>query len=203
MRCRVFRFKIAVLFLVILVQGNTGLSAQNKSIQRIQRIYDEIGKRIELSEKGIDESQYAGIFCSELSVNKNKHVWPVVGNYEMTYKFYYDLAHTEGHQYPDRLRKVVMKSSMSDRTYYSEYLFDEAGALVFYFTKPHEPPSGDEPPRLEQRFYFESERPIRIVNGEKVRDSMTVKDLQLAREIVNDSKKVKVFFTTSLALPNE
>jgi hypothetical protein len=203
MRCRLFKFRIAFLFLVILIHGNTGLSAQNKSVERIKRIYDEIGKRIDLSEKGIDERQYAGIFCSELTVNKNKHVWPVVGNHEVTYKFYYDLAHTEGHQYPDRLRKVVMKSSMSDRSYYSEYLFDEAGMLLFYFTKPNEPPVGDESPRSEQRLYFEGGRPIRIANGDKIKDSITAKDLQLAREIVIDSDKIKVFFAKSLALPND
>jgi hypothetical protein len=203
MRSRLFRFKIAVIFLVLFVFGNTGLFAQDKSVERIKRIYDEIGKRIELSEKGIEESQYAGIFCAELSVNKNKHVWPVVGNYEMTYKFYYDLAHTEGHQYPDRLRKVVMKSSMSDRSYYSEYLFDEAGVLVFYFTKPNEPPIGNEPRRLEQGIYFERGKPIRLISAGTVKELVTAKDLEMAKGIATDSARIKSLFALSLELPND
>ena len=202
MKCRLFKFNFAILFLLILVYGSTVLSAQVKSVERIKRINDEIGKRIELSEKGIDESQYAGIFSTELSVNKNKHVWPVVGNYEMTYKFYYDLAHTEGHQYPDRLRKVVMKSSMSDRSYYSEYLFDEAGALVFYFSKPNEPPIGNESPRLEHGIYYERGKPIRLIIGGKVQELVTAKDLEIATGIVKNSVKIKSLFALSLELPN-
>lgn len=195
-------FIFVMLAFIFFVPAISVVRAQDKVVERIKRLYEDIGKRSDLSEKGIEESQFAGIFCSELVVNRNKHIWPVVGNYEMTYKFYYELAHTEGHEYPDQLRKVVMKSSMSARSYYSEYLFDEEGALVFYFTKPNEPPIGDEPQRVEQRIYFAGGRPIRIINGQKVSSSLTAKEIELARGVINTSREIKVFFAKSLALPN-
>jgi hypothetical protein len=196
-----YRF-IVLVFVLLIIPESAVVLAQDKAVEGIKRLYQEIGAKIELSEKGSEDSQVAGIFCSELAVNKNNHIWPVVGTYEMTYRFYYDLAHTEGHPYPDRLRKVVMKSSMSARSYYSEYLFDEAGALVFFFTKPNEPPIGDEPQRLEQRIYFTSGRPIRVIDGQRTRDSLTTKDLQFAKEIIKTSRDIKLFFAKSLDLPN-
>lgn len=199
---RLLTFGFLIVAFFVFVPASAVVSAQEKAVERIKRLYEDIGKKIDLSENGTEESQFAGIFCNELVVNKNKHIWPVVGNYEMTYKFYYELAHTEGHPYPDRLRKVVMKSSMSARSYYSEYLFDEEGALVFYFTKPNEPPIGDEPQRVEQRIYFARGRPVRIINGQKVRDVLSAKDIELARGIVNTSRQIKLFFTKSLELPN-
>ena len=202
MRNRRLAFTFILLAFILYVPTIAVVSAQEKSVERIKRLYEEIGKKIELSEKGIEESQYAGIFCTELVINNSKHVCPVVGNYEVTYKFYFELAHTEGHEFPDRLRKVVMNSSMSTRSYYSEYLFDEEGALVFYFTKPNEPPIGDEPQRAEQRIYFTGGRPVRIINGQKVRDALSARDIELARGIVNTSRQIKLFFTKSLELPN-
>jgi len=194
--------KLLALGLIFLSSSSTVVSAQDNAVNRIKRLYEDVGKKIELSEKGIEDSQIAGIFCNELVVNRNNHIWPVVGNYEMTYKFYYELAHTEGHPYPDRLRKVVMKSSMSARSYLAEYLYDESGALVFYFAKPDEPPIGDEPQRVEQRIYFAAGRPIRVINGEKIIDSPTAKDRELAREIIKLSNQIKLFFAKSLELPN-
>lgn len=199
---KVLTRKFALLFFVLLLPTVGIASDQNKAVEQIRRAYDDIGKKIELSEKGIEESSYSGIFCSELVVNRNNHIWPVVGNYKLSYRFYFELSHIEGHEYPDRLRKVVMTSSMSSRSYYSEYLFDESGALVFYFTKPNEPPIGDEEQRVEQRIYFAGGRPIRIINGQKVSDSLTAKDIQLARSVNDTSKEIKLFFTKSLALPN-
>lgn len=203
MNRRLLGFKFVALAFIFLILASAAVSAQEKAVERVRRLYEEIGKKIELSENGTEDSPIAGIFCSELIVNKNGHVWPVVGNYELAYKFYYDLAHTEGHEYPDRLRKVVMKSSMSARSYYEEYLFDELGFLVFYFTKPNEPPIGDEPQRDEQRIYFAAGRPIRIVNGQKINDRLTAKDAALARRVLITSNQIKKFFSGSLTLANE
>ena len=199
---RSLAFNFILLAFILFVPAPAVVKAQDKAVESIKQLYQEIGAKIELSEKGSEDSQIAGVFCSELVVNRNNHIWPVVGTYEMTYRFYYDLAHTEGRPYPDRLRKVVMKSNMSARSYFSEYVFDEAGALVFYFTKPNEPPIGDEPQRLEQRIYFAHGRPIRVIDGQKIRDSLTVKDLEYAREIIKTSRDIKLFFAKSLDLPN-
>ena len=199
---RQLAFKFVMLTFVLFFSASAVVSAQDKAVERIKRLYQEIGEKIELSENGTEDSSVAGIFCSEIVVNRNKHIWPVVGNYELTYRFYFELSHNEGHPYPDRLRKVVMMSSMSARSYYSEYLFDELGFLVFYFTKPNEPPIGDEPERVEQLIYFVAGRPIRIINGQKTIDAITAKDLAMARGVVSTSRQIKLFFAKSLDLPN-
>jgi hypothetical protein len=202
MRHRPLPFKVALLFCSLLLAGNAAAVAQEKAVAEIKRLYEEVGRRIELSERGGDESQYAGIVCNELVFNRNRHVWPAVGNYQATYKFYYDSAQTEEHHYPDRLRKIVMKSSMSDRSYYEEYFFDEASALIFYYSKPYEPPIGDVPPRVEQRIYFAAGRPIRIVTGEKTHDRFNAQDAALARKVLATGRQLKAFFAKSLTLPD-
>lgn len=176
--------------------------AQDGAVAQIRRMADELNKKIELSESGTEESTYAGIICNQLTVNSNEHVWPAVGNYLVIYKFYYDKAEGEGHHYPDRLRKVTMKSSMSDRSYYAEYIFDEAGALVLYYTKPVEPPVGEEVPAYEQRIYFSGGRPIRIARGGKQSDRLSREEHETARKITATVKRLKVFFAGTLALPD-
>lgn len=200
---KLLTFNLILLFCFLFIAGNAvSVRAQEKAVEQIRKLYEEIGKRIELSEQGIEESTYAGIICNELTINKNQHVWPAVGNYQVNYKFYYDSAQTEEHHYPDRLRKVVTKSSISDRSYYAEYLFNEAGALVFYYTKPAEPPIGDEPPPIEQRIYYAGGRPIRIIKEQKVSDKLTAQDLEFARKVLATSRHIKEFFARSLNLPD-
>jgi hypothetical protein len=179
---------LSVLVLVILFPLVGVVSAQEKLVEQIRRQYEDIGKKIDLSESASDERQYAGIFCNELVFNKNDHIWPVVGNYQVIYRFYYELAHTEGHEYPDRLRKVVMNSSMSDRSYFAEYFYDDSGALVFYFARPDVPPIGLDVQPVEQRIYFEHGRPIRMSNGLKVRDKLTATDVEAARRISSPNR---------------
>ncbi len=201
MRKRRLPLNFFILACAFFFAGNV-VKAQEKDVAQIRCMYEEVGKRIELSEQGVEESSYAGITCNELVVNSNDHMWPAVGNYQATYKFYYDNAQTEGHHYPDRLRKVVLKSKMSDRSYYTEYLFNEAGALVFYYAKPQEPPLGDEPPAPEQRLYYAGGRAIRIVKGQKTSDRLNAQELELARKVLATGRQIKEFFARSLTLPD-
>jgi hypothetical protein len=193
--------KRVTLLCCLVLTGYSHIAAQDRAIERIRRMYDEIGKKIELAEKGVEESTYSGIFSNELIINRNEHVWPAVGNFQVTYKFYYDSAGTEGHHYPGRLRKVVMKSRMSDRAYHSEYLFDESGALIFCYSKPVEPSTGDSPPPPETRVYFSNRRPIRIVIGDKTRERLTAQDLETARKSLATGAQIKAVFASTLALP--
>ncbi len=201
MKKRLLAFNLALLSCIFFVSENS-IRAQEKAIEQIRRMAEELDAKIKLSEQGAEDSAYAGIVSNELVINRNEHVWPAVGNYQVTYKFYYDNAQTEGHHYPDRLRKVVMKSKMSDRSYYAEYLFNEAGAVVFYYTKPDEPQVGDETSPVQQRVYYAGGRPIRIVKGQKTSDRLNQQELELARKILAAGRRIKEFFASSIALPD-
>jgi hypothetical protein len=190
------------LLLCALVATTNAVDAQDKAVDRIKRSYEQIREKIELSERGVEESTYAGIFCNEVIANRNDQVWPAVGNYQMKYRFYYDNAGTEGHHYPDRLRMVVMTSRMSDRSYRAEYLFNEAGALIFYYAKPDEPAIGDEPRPLEQRIYFANGRPIRLIRGQTTDNRLGADDRAVVARVVATSKQIKLFFETTLSLPD-
>jgi hypothetical protein len=200
MKKRLLAFNLALLSCIFFVSGNS-IRAQDKAIEQIRRMAEELDAKIKLSEQGAEDSAYAGIVSNELVVNRNEHVWPAVGNYQATYKFYYDNAQTEGHHYPDRLRKVVMKSKLSDRSYYAEYLFNEAGALVFYYAKPDEPQVGNETPPVEQRLYFSGGRLIRIIKAQTTSNQPTAPDFKFAGKILTASRQLKEFFAKSLNLP--
>lgn len=201
MTSRDFVSKLVLAFCALAAFAIT-VDAQDKAVDRIKRTYEQLLEKIELSERGVEESTYAGIFCNEVVANRNDHVWPAVGNYQMRYKFYYENAGTEGHHYPDRLRMVVMTSRMSDRSYRAEYLFNEAGALIFYYAKPDEPPVGDEPRPVEQRIYFANGRPVRIIRGQTSSDRLRADDRASAARAAAVSKQIKMFFAGTLNLPD-
>lgn len=192
------------LFLVVLFFASASLAnAQtvDKSVDKIRNFYNEVGKKVEFIEQGGEQGNYGELVCNELTVNKYEHSWPAVGIYKVSYKFFYEFSgddpNKDPNPYPDRIVKIVVKSDISARHYYQEFLYDKTGALVFYFLKAEE---GETP--KETRVYFSAGKAIRLIEGEKKRDKLTTEDTKAVREILQKSSQVKEVFTKSLSLPN-
>lgn len=158
-----------------------------KSVENIRNFYDEVSKEVESTEQGGEEGNYGGFVCNELSINKYEHSWPASGRYRISYKFFYEFG-----EHDDKIVKIVSQSDVSSRHYYHEFLYDETGALIFYFLKAEE---GETP--KETRVYFSAGKAIRFIEGEKKRDKLTTEDMKNVREVLKKSAQVKEIFTKS------
>jgi hypothetical protein len=147
---------VVLLLLLVAFAGRTAALAQGAGqIDAIKKLYQKTNDEIARSEQEPDTST---IFLTELRLNKNRSPYPAVGIYKTVVKFYYTFGNRERDPYPNRLLKIVISTDRSDRKEYSEFLFDEAEQLVFYFEKKDD---------LERRVYFSSEEPIRFQQGER------------------------------------
>lgn len=151
------RLTLAGMILMLFFSGSAAHVAFGQTAQRVEaikKIYQKTNEAIALSEQSPDAST---TFLTELTVNKNLSPYPAVGIYKTVAKFYYTFGDREVNPYPDRLMKIVLSTDRSDRKEYSEFLFDEAGQLVFYAEKKDD---------VERRLYLTSERPIRLQQAE-------------------------------------
>jgi len=183
---------IFLLFLASVIPAQT----IDKTVEKIRAYYNEIAEKARAAEEEDDQGEFGDLVMNELVINKRRHQWRAVGNYVLTYKFFYRGGDSEAHLYPDELVMVKVKKEISSRTYFEEFLYDKSGALVFYFQKAE----NDEQSPAERRVYFSLGKAVRIIEDEKKRDKLTVKDLATIKEIAQDSVKIKDIFIKSIKL---
>lgn len=174
--------KILVFIILLLCSVSFSFSQTEKRIEEIRKIYQEVNKKAAECEENGDTST---TFLTEMIVNKNSGPYPAVGIYKTTVKFYYTFGDREKNPYPDRLLKITVTTNRSNRTESSEFLFDEKGRLIFYFEKKDD---------VERRVYFEVEKPIKFLQGEKI----ILTNAELIKAILGESKKLTGIFRNSL-----
>lgn len=181
--------------LLLLLTGSIG-SAQTteKTIERIRTYYTEISEKATAAETDDDQGEFGDLIMNELVINKRNHQWRAVGRYQISYKFFYKT--TGEHLYPETLVLIKTERHVSSRSYTEEYLYNEKGALLFYFQKAE---NDDEVP-AERRVYFNLGKAIRIIEDDKKRDKPTVKDSATVKEVLLESVKIKELFTRSIKL---
>lgn len=168
----------------------------DKTVEKIRAVYNEAAEKARAAEEEDDQGQYGDLVMNELVINKRRHQWRAVGIYDLTYKFFYRGGDSEAHLYPDELVMVKVQKRISSRTYAEEFLYDKTGALIFYFQKSE----GDEEIPAERRVYFFLGKAVRIVEDDKKRDKLTVKDAVTVKEILQSSIRIKDIFTKSIKL---
>ncbi len=182
---------ILVLFAASMVSAQT-----DKTVEKIRAVYSEISEKARAAEEEDDQGEFGDLVMNELVINKRRHQWRAVGSYFLTYKFFYGGGDSEAHPYPDELVMVKVRKEISSRTYSEEFLYDNKGALIFYFQKAENDPQ----PAAERRVYFSLGKAIRIVEDDKKRDKLTIKDLATVKQIATDSARIKDIFIKSIKL---
>ncbi|HEV7644328.1 MAG TPA: hypothetical protein VGO50_10335 [Pyrinomonadaceae bacterium] len=179
---------------MLLFAGAISAQTVDKTVEKIRAVYDEIAEKARAAEEEDDQGEFGELVMNELAINKRGHQWRAVGNYVLTYKFFYRGGDSEEHLYPDELVKV--RQNISSRSYYQEFLYDKSGALIFYFQKAE----NDEQVPAERRVYFSIGRAIRLIEADRKRDRLTVKDAATIKEIMQDNIKIKDIFVKSIKL---
>ena len=187
-------------FLVILFfSGAVSAQTVDKAVEKIRVIYHEVAEKARAAEEEDDQGEFGELVMNELAVNKRRHQWRAVGNYVLTYKFFYRLkggGDSEEHLYPDELVMVKVQKNISSRAYWEEFLYDKSGALIFYFQKAE----NDEEVPVERRIYFSLGKAVRIIEDKKSRDKLTVKDASTVKQVTQDSIRIKDIFVRSIKL---
>lgn len=184
-------------FVIILLLG-LEIAAQitDKTVENIRRHYSDISEKARLCETDDDRGEFGDLVMNELAVNKRKRQWRAVGNYGLTYKFFYKGGDSEKSLYPDQLMFVRAERYISDRVYLEEYLYSERGILLFYFQKS----ANDDQTPTERSIYFSGIKPIRFAEDAKTRDRLTARDFAVIREINEQSRRIKELFLKSIKL---
>ncbi len=183
-------------FFILLFTGAVFAQTLDKRVEKIRAFYDEIAEKARAAEEEDDQGEFGELVMNELVINKRGHQWRAVGNYVLTYKFFYRGGDSEEHLYPDELVMVKVRQNISSRSYYQEFLYDKSGALIFYFMKPE----NDEEVPAERRVYFSAGKAIRIIDADKKRDKLTLKDAATVKGVTQDSIKIKDIFVKSIKL---
>ncbi len=174
---KLFALLVALLLLSGFVANTRAVAQSTGQIEAIKRLCRKTDEQIAQSEQS---PETATTFLTELAVNKNLSPYPAVGIYKTVVSFYYTFGDRDKDPYPKRLLKIVVATDRSDRKEHSEFVFDEAEQLVFYFEKKDD---------VERRVYFSSEKPIRFQQGERALSlrnrSQTAAVLNILKEEAN------------------
>ncbi|MEZ5347086.1 MAG: hypothetical protein R2681_16180 [Pyrinomonadaceae bacterium] len=186
-------FKKVSLISVVLLFISINTSAQNAEaeIRQIRKTYTDLSERIAETEKDEESGKYSDLAVNELVVNKLDRSWAAVGNFRITYRFYYQ--NKEEEPYPTELVKVTRNAEVAARKYAEEFVYDSSGTLIFYFERSDD---GDAP--LERRVYFAKGKPIRIIEDKATRDKFTNDDLSKIAEILERSSNAGEIFIHSI-----
>lgn len=185
---------LLALFLTIIAAPALFAQSADRTVEKIRAYYTEVSEKAKAAETEDDQGEFGDLVMNELVINKRGHQWRAVGQFRETYKFFYKT--TGESMYPETLVFVSVDKKVSDRAYTEEYLYNEKGALLFYFQKAE----NDEAVPGERRVYFNLGKAIRIVEDEKKRDRLTAKDAAVVREIVTESTKIGSLFKSSIKL---
>ena len=147
-----------VLVLSLLFGATASAQTTDKRVDDIRSLYTSTNSAIETAEK---EAPYSEIYVVELTVNKTGNQYPAVGTYSNISKFYYTYGDREKDPYPSRLMKVNVATKRSAMITNSEFLFNEAGQLVFGYVRT------DGVERRETRLYFVAGQLIKMLDDEK------------------------------------
>jgi hypothetical protein len=180
-----------ILFVALAVSAQT----TGKTVEKTRAFYTEITEKAAAAETDDDKGQYGDLVVNELRITSRNHSWAAVGIYRLTYKFFYRSEETEAGRV-NVLYKVFVDKRISNRSYTEEYLYNDKGALIFYFQKAE----NDDQAPAERRVYFSLGKAIRIVEDGKTRDKLTVKDNAAVKEIAGDSLKIKGIFDSTTKL---
>lgn len=182
--------KIITLFILILVSlsgfSSLALAQNDRRIDAIRKLVEKINEDVARSDA---EPEYSNIYATELAVNKGNGSYPAVGIYRPVVKFYYTYGDREKNPYPNRLLKIVVSVDRSDRHEQSEFTFNEAEQLIFYFEKKDD---------VERRLYFAAGSAIRFQEGERVLSLTAKSQSETIATVMKDKANLIAIFRRSL-----
>jgi len=200
--------RILSIALLILVAASAGFAQTvEQQVAKIRQLYAATNKRID---EGIKD-KISGLHYAAWTIGgeRDGQQWRAVGTMRSTDEFYFDCEpnDTEGcnNSNPRNLvRKIISTyAGAKDLRTRNEYVFNEAGELVFAFTGNLTNVGEDNTEVLkmiEQRFYFAKGKLIRVNrNDENVDAKFAAEDNAKAKNIVAETTRLRNIFALMFA----
>ncbi|MBK9215140.1 MAG: hypothetical protein IPM59_06010 [Chloracidobacterium sp.] len=166
----------------------------DKAVNAIDRRYKDIAEKARLCETDDDQGEFGELVMNTLDINARSHQWRAVGIYRPVYKFFYkQVENDEKRLYPDHLVFVVGERKVSAITTREEFLFSDAGALIYYSYT-------DDMGRPEIKAWFAAGKAIRIEQDGKGRTRMTKADVETTGQRLATAAKLMQVFKRSIEL---
>lgn len=188
--------QILIAFFLLLTVLSVSAQTTDKTVERIQKFYTETAEKARLAETDDDQGQYGPLFVNELTVNSRNHQWRAVGIHRLTYKFFYKGGDSKTRMYPDQLVLVKTERKESIRTYTEQFLFSDAGVLMFYSQKVE----NDDQSPADRSIYFSGAAAIRVIEDGQTRDRFSAAELKNIGDIKRTASKIKDLFVKSINL---
>lgn len=174
-------------------------ASAEQQVTAIRARYAEVNDRISA---GLKEKT-AGFHYALVSVGgaKDAMQWHAVGNMENNTEFYFDCEPGFDEECGTDPRKMIVKivvnyHAAGDLSSRAEYVFDDAGELVFAYTKEQLEADATQ----ERRFYFAGGRLIRVTRDGKNSDGNFPRpDAEAASNTVAEVKRLRNLFALMFA----
>lgn len=190
------RSTIALSFLIALSCGAVFGQNADRAVEQIRAIYNDVSPKAAACESDEEQGQYGPLVMNELSINAREHQWRAIGIYGKIVRYFYRGGDSEKHLYPDQLVFIKSVRRESNRSYSEEFLFSDAGKLIFYFQRAE----NDELSPAERRIYFADGRAIRMVEDGRSRDRLGKGDRAAADAAAGLARELKYLFERSIKL---
>jgi hypothetical protein len=186
--------KALLVTLMLLITGSVFGQSTDKTIAAINARYTDISEKARLCESDDEQGEFGALFMNTLDINARGHQWRAVGIFRPVYKFFYKgVENDEKRLYPDQLVFVKAERKVSAITTTEEYLFSDAGALIYYTYT-------DDMGRPEIKTWFDAGKAIRIEQNAKARTRLTKDDVSTTNERLATASKLMQVFKRSIEL---
>ncbi|MGE3465900.1 MAG: hypothetical protein AB7J13_03115 [Pyrinomonadaceae bacterium] len=184
-------------FFILFAVAFASAQQVDQTVESIRKLYTDVAEKARLCETDDEQGKIGALVMNELTINTRDHEWRAVGKYRDGYRFFYMGGDDEDHLYPDQLVFVKRKNEISARSSSEEYLFDEAGRIVFH---RHNYVDVNKGLTVREVYFSAVRKPLRVVENGKARDKFSTLDSDVASDILKSAEKLKDLFSRSIKL---
>ena len=192
--------QILSIAILILVSVSAAFSQTvEQQATKIRQLYAATNKRIDAGLK--DKTAGFHYAAWTLGGERDGQQWSAVGTMKIQDEFWFDGEPGQDGEESEDARKLIRKivsayAGAADLRTRGEYLFNDAGEMVFAFTSELDP----EGKTMERRFYYAKGKLIRITrDGKNIDRNFGNEDIQLATNAMTDAKKLQNTFALMFA----
>lgn len=191
---------LTLVFLILAAATFAAAQTVEQQVGKIRQLSTDTNKQID---EGL-EDKTSGFHYAAMTIGgeRDGQQWSAVGTMETRDEFYFVCESGQiencGADMRKNVRKIVSSyKAAADLSSNSEFLFNEAGELVFVFKRSNvERADGA---TVEQRYYFHKNKLIRIVQDGKTRDKFSGAEISTAGSEQAQAKRLTNLFALMFA----
>ena len=190
---------LSIAFLILIGASAAFSQTVEQQATKIRQLFAATNKRIDAGLK--DKTSGLHYAAWTLGGERDGQQWAAVGTMKIQDEFWFSGEPGRDEEQSQDARKLIRKivsayAGAADLRTRAEYLFNDAGEMVFAFTSELDP----EGKTMERRFYYAKGKLIRVTrDGKNIDRNVGNEDEQLATNAMTDAKKLQNIFALMFA----